>query len=601
MSAWSGALVDTNRNRLIIHGGGHSDYYGNEIYAIEFNASPIAPVLVKDASHGGAISNVGSCPEAFSDGNPNARHTYNGLWYLPTQDLYWMYGAGLSACGNFSDGQWTYSPTAGSWKQLSNSTHPNSQQNGSTPQFAYDSVTDSIYELEATAGNFWQYTIATNTWTNLAFVTGCNTDNGTSVIDPVHRLYLCVGSGDFHTISLTAPYTATNVASASGCSALVSANSPGFTYDPIQQKLVGYVSGNTVYVYDPVANSCTSQTFSGGPTTFQPVGTYGRFQYMPGLGGFVYVGSISTNVWFLRLTTQAAAAQADFNNRCNAPGVVSCQGFDAASLYVATGGNTTGFKPSSDNGITIPSMDSSTYRSGGASARFNIPAQSGSDPAGEWWQVTPQNFGANSTVYIQFAQRMDSQLINQNPANTDFKQIIWSAAGDTCDANDFVIVNANNESFPLGYAQCGADGFQTTVGGVLYNEFTQSLVTGSGATGYNCPYSSTAPNANCFFYPANVWVTYTCEMQIGTFGTPSTNIFCWVSTPTSPRNAQWVYLPNHVMNAGTLGYFNCLDLTTYFTTRNSGVAYGQDGHSWYDEVIISTKPIAPPQAPPAAP
>jgi hypothetical protein len=163
------------------------------------------------------------------------------------------------------------------------------------------------------------------------------------------------------------------------------------------------------------------------------------------------------------------------------------------------------------------------------------------------------------------------------------------------------MVNANNEGLPLGYAQCGADGFQTTVGGTLYNEFSQSLITGSGATGYNCPYSTKAPNPNCFWYPPSVWVTYTCELQIGTFGTASSNINCWVSTPTSPRNSQWLYLPNHVMNAGTLGYFNCLDLTTYFTTRDPNTAYGQDGHSWYDEVIISTKPIAPPQAPPAAP
>jgi predicted 3-demethylubiquinone-9 3-methyltransferase (glyoxalase superfamily) len=601
MSAWSGALVDSKRNRLIIHGGGHSDYFGNEIYAIDFNATPIAPVLVKDAAHGSALSNISTCPEAFADGSPNARHTYNGLWYLPTQDLYWMYGAGLSACGNFSDGQWTFSPTAGTWHQLSNSTHPNSGQNGSTPQFAYDSATNSIFDVEVNTGNFWQYAITSNTWANLGFISGCTTDNATSVVDPVHRLYFCVGSGDFHSVTLAAPFTSTNLASASGCSALVAAASPGFTFDPIQQKLVGYVSGNNVITYDPVANACTTQTFTGGPTTAQPVGTFGRFQYMAGLGGFVYVGSTSTNVWFLRLVSQSTAAETDFTNRCHASGVVSCEGFDAAGEYVATPGNTTGFKPASDNGVTIPSMDATTYRSGGASARFNIPAKSGSDSAGEWWQVTPTQFAANSTVYFQFAERMDSQLLNQNPADTYFKQMIWSAAGDSCDNNDFVLVNDFNEGYPLGYADCGEDPFQATVGSLLYNEMTQQLVTGSGETGYNCQHGATSPDPNCFFYPANVWATYTCELQIGTFGAPNSTITCWVSTPSSPKNTQWLYMPNHVINAGALGFFNCLSLSTYFTTRNAAVAYGQDGHSWYDEVVISSKPIAPPQAPPAAP
>src|SRR5881394_4000718 len=32
ISAWGGAIADTSRNRLILWGGGHSDYAGNELY-----------------------------------------------------------------------------------------------------------------------------------------------------------------------------------------------------------------------------------------------------------------------------------------------------------------------------------------------------------------------------------------------------------------------------------------------------------------------------------------------------------------------------------------------------------------------------------------
>jgi len=31
--AWSGGALDTKRDRLVIWGGGHADYYGNELYA----------------------------------------------------------------------------------------------------------------------------------------------------------------------------------------------------------------------------------------------------------------------------------------------------------------------------------------------------------------------------------------------------------------------------------------------------------------------------------------------------------------------------------------------------------------------------------------
>lgn len=37
INAWSGGVLDTLRNRLLIWGGGHGDYYGNEVYALNLN------------------------------------------------------------------------------------------------------------------------------------------------------------------------------------------------------------------------------------------------------------------------------------------------------------------------------------------------------------------------------------------------------------------------------------------------------------------------------------------------------------------------------------------------------------------------------------
>src|SRR5688500_2675426 len=33
MAAWSGGIYDTDRERLVVWGGGHNDYAGNEVYA----------------------------------------------------------------------------------------------------------------------------------------------------------------------------------------------------------------------------------------------------------------------------------------------------------------------------------------------------------------------------------------------------------------------------------------------------------------------------------------------------------------------------------------------------------------------------------------
>jgi len=307
MADWSGALFDTRRNRLVIHGGGDADWYGNEIYAIDFNARPIAPLLVQDAAHGAALDNLGNCPEAFLDGTPNARHTYNGWLYLPTEDTYFLLGAGLAPCGNFSDSYWQFHPDTRAWTQTL-TIHPNSAQNGSIPRFAYDPVTDSIFHVEANTGIFWQFTQDTNTWHYVTGVGACRVETSTTMIDPARRLYFCLGSGSFDAISLERPNAAKDLRAAPGCSELVNAPAPGFAYDPAQKFEVGWVKGDAVYTYNPDANSCSAITqFAGGPKTVQPKGTYGRFQYAPALGVFVLVNDISSDVYSLRLTPALSA------------------------------------------------------------------------------------------------------------------------------------------------------------------------------------------------------------------------------------------------------------------------------------------------------
>jgi hypothetical protein len=305
MSAWSGGLFDTKRNRLIIHGGGHTDYFGNEIYAIDLNANPIAPVLVKDASHGTAVSNVTSCPEAYNDATPSARHSYSGEVYVANLDVYLTFSGSKSNCGSFSNGMWSFDPNALAWTQQSISgSAPNPGQNGSVPQLAYNPTTGKVYEVEANTGVLWMYDPSAKAWTSLANVTACGALNSSAAIDDGRQLYFCVGNGEFNKISLTAPYTATAL-TGSGCGNLASTNAPGFAYDPVQKLMVGWAGGNTAYLYNPTTDSCTTATYSGGPTTIQSNGTYGRFQYSPALGVFTVANSISTNAYSLRLTSSS--------------------------------------------------------------------------------------------------------------------------------------------------------------------------------------------------------------------------------------------------------------------------------------------------------
>ena len=68
---WSGGAYDTTRDRLIVWGGGHNNYSGNEIYA--FDLATLRWQRLTDPS-----ANVGGTESSgyYPDGRPRSRHTF---------------------------------------------------------------------------------------------------------------------------------------------------------------------------------------------------------------------------------------------------------------------------------------------------------------------------------------------------------------------------------------------------------------------------------------------------------------------------------------------------------------------------------------------
>jgi hypothetical protein len=79
MSAGNSGAYDTTRDRLLIWGGGHTDYSGIEMYAFDLNSLSWTRIW-GPTSH---IPTSGTW-EAYPDGNPGARHTYDGQTYIPS-------------------------------------------------------------------------------------------------------------------------------------------------------------------------------------------------------------------------------------------------------------------------------------------------------------------------------------------------------------------------------------------------------------------------------------------------------------------------------------------------------------------------------------
>jgi hypothetical protein len=297
ISAWNSGIADTEKNQLIFFGGGHRDYYGNEVYALDLNQ-----LSLKALTKPSAIANLESCPETYADGRPGARHTYNGLTYIATQRSLYLFGGAKSPCGQMSDATWIFDLTTLEWTQKD-------PHHGDTPAAApgaaadFDPSTGLVFMTDARA--FFSYDPLSNTYKRLNSYYGVDYHlNG--VIDRDRRQFLLMGgTGQLWSIDLGpgSKYELKDLSHAQhGCDALIHASYPGLAYDTVQKAVVGWAGGDTAYLFRSETATCTPVTYPGGPGAAQPNGTNGRFRYFPALGIFALVNDWKQSAYTLRLS-----------------------------------------------------------------------------------------------------------------------------------------------------------------------------------------------------------------------------------------------------------------------------------------------------------
>jgi hypothetical protein len=295
IDAWGGGVADTSRNRLMIWGGGHSDYAGNEVYALDLNSLTVSRL------NNPALPIATGCVEALSGPSPNSRHTYDDLAYIPGADVMFAVTGSMAPTGCASNATWTLNLGSLTWTQQNPS--------GTAPSFlgglaavSYDSNTKRVFVSSEAYGSFASYDPSTNAYSMLNSH-ALSDYHETSIIDPSRKLFLMFGAGNAYKIDISGNdpnYTLTNIA-ATGCG-FVSSVYPGVAFDSSQNLVVGWAGGNTVYLYNPTTDSCTSVTYPNGPGAQQANGTYKRFSYFPALNVFALVNSGLQNAYALRLT-----------------------------------------------------------------------------------------------------------------------------------------------------------------------------------------------------------------------------------------------------------------------------------------------------------
>lgn len=589
---WNTAALDTTRNRLIVSGGGHGGYWGNELYALSLTTL----TMTRLNDPGTLETSPPDCRVSTQSGTqPSAKHQYDGMEYIPGRDILFLYGGVNSYvvdgdCYAIPPGYrkdlWWYhfsGGLAGTWERI---TYSGDQlETASETTMAYDAARDKIWmfyiDLPAGGNYLASYDFATNTWTrhDASYIYGYP-GHANGVLDTTRKRFYVIGDGwqKYYDVSVTTDYAPHDIGSSGDSGAIVGSLYPGMDYDPVRDRIVAWrptdsTQGNTVWQLNLDTAVWSSVTYSGGPT-MNLNGVHGRFRYVPGLDVFVVYTNTGSNGFTLRLTPATLTPEQDFAARCAAAGVLVCEGFDSLSFsgtYVA---------PPSGNQISI---DSVNKVSGGGSLKFTVPAQAPANTSGEYQQPMTQDFGQNSTFFVQYRLRLDPAMADSVSGALGWKTSIFHPIGSTCGATELTMDNQFYYGFPIMYTDCGSTPLYSADGvdGPLLQQGD-----------YNCYYNLKPAGCGLFHY--NEWMTFYYKIHIGTWGTPTSTIEAWMGYSGQPLK-QFVQQLGWSLNHDAAPYdiYNEVSLLPYNTGRD-GTAINPASAMWFDELIISTQPIAAP-------
>lgn len=334
---WGGALYDTKRNRLVMFGGGHTDYFGNEIFYLDL-VNKTFPQLTTPT----VAANLNLCQDATLDSPARitARHTYGGLEYWAANDTYYEFG-GAQACstGVGTSGSWMFNPNASNltvngWTSLGSLAFTAS----GTTQIAADPASGFIWLDDG--HQLWHFQPSTNTLLGPNTCFGCTSFfiESTMAVDPIHRVLWQIGNNGGVKVARTDISNPNSVGNAqqtqptldASCNALTGSEAPGLDWDPVLGVMVGWPQfGNSVYLFNsgPTDNAitpygtiapqtCLAVTFASGPpdsnhnqSPSSSTGVYGRWRYVPAANVHVLCNDFNIDCFYLRLTNQVQSLQ----------------------------------------------------------------------------------------------------------------------------------------------------------------------------------------------------------------------------------------------------------------------------------------------------
>jgi hypothetical protein len=313
ITTWNGAALRRSGSVYMLGAaGGHADYAGNEVNAIELNTDNPRWVELKSPTPNSEIIDAA---QFYKDLRPASTHTYYNTQYIDQRDRMLVFASpGLSGPTTFpappadwpymgSNRSFSFNYTTKDWDSPDYIALYTGGGDFTAGLAVKHQTTGDVY-LARSGSTWWRWNQSSNTWTNLG---GYGESNyAGAAIDPTRNRMLIVG--DYS--GLSAPRVRNlsgNPVSVSfgglGADILKMAGYPGVVYDEANDTYLVFKndsSGITTYRVNANTFAVDAPTVSGTLPAQRTNGIQNAIQYVPELGGVVIANSYTGNVKFMR-------------------------------------------------------------------------------------------------------------------------------------------------------------------------------------------------------------------------------------------------------------------------------------------------------------
>ncbi|WP_213995083.1 hypothetical protein [Arsukibacterium sp.] len=303
--AWGGGDLDESTGRLYIWGGGHNDYYGNEVYQLDAISGELHR-LTEPAQPAAPDTTPRLTELAPFDGSqPNSRHTYDGLAFISNEGVLWAFSGALAGrhAGGADPNTWLFDPDANRWHKDTAS--------GDIPRgafgvvAAYDSKTGLVFLHDRSALYSYQYHAEGGIYKKLNGKGGLGLGVN-AAIDPDSRKMLIIGQKKQILYDLTAAtgYRRTAIPLKGDAQFIEKFPAPGLTYNSKDGHFYAWPGDGKLYKFDLASLSWLGIPIADDPGPQVRHGTFGRFAYVKALDGFVLLNNPRQPAYFLKLPAQ---------------------------------------------------------------------------------------------------------------------------------------------------------------------------------------------------------------------------------------------------------------------------------------------------------